>query len=116
MLDKALVIEFLELHAKAASAEKRLEELKAILKPALIAGEESPSDLPYLLVLGNQRRTTEDYKAPLYRLLKRIIGKVRADKRMAQIEAKFLCRDVPTLNVAQNKEFAADLSANVSAA
>lgn len=115
-MNRADVIEFLELHAKAASAAKRMKELRPALLSALQEGETSPADLPYLLELGNQARTEKDYETPLRRLLKRLYGKVRGEKRMQQIEAKFGHTDVPTLNVKKNDAYAASLGDQISAA
>ncbi len=109
-MNKAEVIEYLELHAQAATCEKRLKELRPALLDQLRDGEESPADLPYCLVRRIQQRTTRDYKTPLQRLLKRILGKVRAEKRLAQIEAGFGCTEVEQLCVEQNKQYAADLA------
>src|SRR2546421_424193 len=113
MLDKHLVLEYLELHAQSSTCEKRLKELRAVLLPQLRDGDTSPGDLPYRLVRRIQNRTVKDYLTPLYRLLKRTVGKVRADKRIAQIEAAFECTDVEQLCVEQNKEFAATLAEHV---
>lgn len=115
MLEKALVIEYLELHAQSSTCEKRLKALREVLLPQLRDGEESPGDLPYLLARRIQERTTKDWLSPLYRLLKRTLGKVRADLRIAQIEARFECTEVEQLCVEQNKEYAADLSAQPAA-
>ncbi len=105
-MKKADVIEFLKLHAEAALAEKRLKELREILLPALQGGEESPADLPYLLVASSQDRVVKDWRSPLYRLLKRTLGKVRADKRIEQIEAQFGSIAVEQLLVKPNHKFA----------
>jgi hypothetical protein len=114
-MKRADVLEYLELHAQAAIAEKRLTELRAILKPLLAEGEVSPADLPYLLTLRTQERTQPDYRSPLYRLLKRTIGKVRADKRIAAIEAAFGCITVEQLCVTQNQAYAQNLTESSAA-
>jgi len=114
-MNRANVIEFLELHAQAATATKRMEELRPGLLLSLQEGETSPADLPYILTLGNQHRTVKDYLAPLQRLLRRTLGKVRASKRLAQIEAKFGHTDVPTLNVKVNAAFAVELGEKTAA-
>jgi len=110
------VVEYLALHAQAATAEKRMKVLRPALLESLRAGEESPGDLPYLLTRRVQQRQLKDYLSPLYRLLKRTLGKVRADKRIAQIEAKFEYSEIEQLHVEQNKEYAAELSQEQPAA
>src|SRR5438874_1730402 len=42
-MEKALVIEYLELHAQAADRETRMKELRALLLPALREGETAPA-------------------------------------------------------------------------
>jgi hypothetical protein len=108
-MNRAEVIEYLELHAQSSTCEKRLRELRAALLPQLRAGEESPGDLPYRLVMRLQKRQVKDYLTPLAELLTRMWGKAAVDKRVRAIEANFASTEIEQLCVEQNKAFAAEL-------
>lgn len=106
-MNKADVEEYLSLHAAAALAKTRMEELREILLPQLRAGEASPPELPFLLELRIQERTTKDYKTPLLARLVSLFGKKLGERKLELIEEKFEKKEIEQLHVVENKHLTA---------
>ncbi len=108
-MKKAEVEEFIALHAAAAIAKARMDELKEILLPQLRAGEQSPPELSYLL----ERRVAtgaliKDYRTPFLALLIRTWGKPAGERKLQLAEGKFQRKeDVESLHVVVNKSLVA---------
>ena len=100
--------EFFRLHAVTTQATKRLEELKAKIKPAIVAGAASPKDLPFRLVIRTRVDVQRDYRTPLYTALKKLLRTtVKADAELERIESEFPVRTIESLHVELNPDPAA---------
>lgn len=102
------VSEYIRLHTEKAAIEKRMDELKAELLPALVAGGASPAELPYLLVDRPQNRKQSDWKGACFALLKKYLkSPARAEAQLAKIDAAFEVKAIPALHVVINPTYAA---------
>jgi hypothetical protein len=103
-VERAVVTEFLELHARHAADEKRLEELKKQIKPLLREGRTSPADLPFVLALRKRTDIVRDYHGALQEVLRRFYPK-SAQVQLAYIEDQFETRESESLVVERNPEW-----------
>jgi hypothetical protein len=98
--------EYFRLHAEAAKAKARMEELRVVLLPHLREGFSSPKDLPYSLTRRVSTRIEKDYRTPLLAELCKRLGKDRGERRLVEIEADFPEKEVESLHVSPNKDYA----------
>lgn len=99
---------YIQLHAQIAVAEKEIKKygLADKIKAGLLAGKESPADLPFLLEARPSERPERDYKRPLMAVLRKFLGRSRAMAALARIESRFKINTVYSLHVAINHDFA----------
>lgn len=96
--------EFFEVHARQSQDAKRLEELKAKIKPLLREGRTSPRDLPFQTVLRKRTDIVRDYLGALQEVLRRFYPK-SAQVQLAYIEDQFETRESESLVVERNPEW-----------
>jgi hypothetical protein len=112
---RAEVEEYIRLHSQAAVIDKRMEELKKTLLPALVSGAATPFDLPYLLINRPQTRKQPDWKGYVRLLLLKLYKRRKdaealADAELTTVDAGWPLKTFPALHVVENPEYSADLT------
>jgi hypothetical protein len=118
-LPRGPVEEYIRLHAQASVIEKRMDELKKELLPALVDGAVSPEDLPYLLINRPQTRTQSDWKGYARTLLLKLYKRRKdpeflADADIAAAHCNFPAKTIAALHVVENPTFAQELTSSAS--
>ena len=104
--------EYIRKHAEHSKLEKRLDELKKKILPAIVAGAQSPQDLPYLLVNRPQKRPQPDWKGYVFGFLVKLLrSKKRAEAELERIDGAWPTKEIPSLCVEKNPAYAATLGA-----
>jgi hypothetical protein len=104
LLPRESTTEYLRLHSEKLVIDNRLSDLREILLPLILAGQQSPTDLPFLLINRPQNRKQRDWQAVALAAIQQLV-KFGADEQIVAIEEAWPEKEIPSLVVVINPDY-----------